>query len=227
MRSAPPDSAARRRVLLVEDVDAMRLYLRLILEKQGFEVKEAADLREARSYLHAGNRPTSVLLDLELPDGHGLDILRELPVGVPVVALTGDESRETKLLCRHAGCSAVLSKSGHLGNLGRLMTNMEDHPQESSDTTALEPELARQYSTFLTQTRVELQQARERSDLETVRRLAHRLKGTAIHFGYSGISASARALGDILASGDSRRIQSTLEELIGRLTDATVHHSTH
>ena len=63
----------------------MRLYLRLILEKQGFEVKEAADLREARSYLHAGNRPTSVLLDLELPDGHGLDILRELPVGVPVV----------------------------------------------------------------------------------------------------------------------------------------------
>ena len=175
----------------------------------------------------AGNRPTSVLLDLELPDGHGLDILRELPVGVPVVALTGDESRETKLLCRHAGCSAVLSKSGHLGNLGRLMTNMEDHPQECSDTTALEPELARQYSTFLTQTRVELQQARERSDLETVRRLAHRLKGTAIHFGYSGISASARALGDILASGDSRRIQSTLEELIGRLTDATVHHSTH
>lgn len=205
----------------------MRLYLRLILEKQGFEVKEAADLREARSYLRAGNRPTSVLLDLELPDGHGLDILRELPHGVPVVALSGDESRETELQCRHAGCSAVLSKSGHLGNLGRLMTDMEDHSQERSVSTTQEPELARQYDTFLAQTRVELQQARDRSDLETVRRIAHRLKGTAIHFGYSGISASARVLGDMLASGNARRIQSTLEELIGRLTDATVHYRLH
>lgn len=205
----------------------MRLYLRLVLEKQGFEVKEAANLREARSYLRAGNRPTSVLLDLELPDGHGLDILPELPQGVPVLALSGDDSRETELQCRHAGCSAVLSKSGHLGNLGRLMTDMEDHSQERSVTTTHEPELARQYNTFLAKTRVELKRAGERGDLEAVRRLAHQLKGTAIHFGYNGISASARVLGDLLASGDTGRIQSTLEELIGRLTDATVYYRVH
>lgn len=205
----------------------MRLYIRLVLEKQGFEVKEAANLREARSYLRAGNRPTSVLLDLELPDGHGLDILPELPRGVPVLALSGDESRETELQCHHAGCSAVLGKSGHLGNLGRLMIDMEDHSQECSVTTTHEPELARQYNTFLAKTRLELQRARERSDLEAVRRIAHQLKGTAIHFGYNGISASARVLGDMLASGDTGRIQSTLEELIGRLTDATVYCRVH
>lgn len=205
----------------------MRLYLRLVLEKQGFEVKEAANLREARSYLRAGNRPTSVLLDLELPDGHGLDILRELPHGVPVVALSGDESRETELQCRNAGCSAVLSKNGHLGDLGRLMIDMEDHSQACSVSTMQEPELARQYNTYLAKTRVELQRAREFSDLEKVRRIAHQLKGTAIHFGYSGIGASARVLGDMLASGDFRRIQSTLEELIGLLTDATVYYRVH
>lgn len=227
MRSAAPDATARRRVLLVEDVDAMRLYLRLVLEKQGFEVKEAANLREARSYLRAGNLPTCVLLDLELPDGHGLDILPELPHGVPVVALSGDESRETELQCRHAGCSAVLSKSMQLGNLGRLMTDVEDHSRECTVSTVHEPELARQYNTYLAKTRVELQRARERSDLETVRQVAHRLKGTAIHFGYSGIGASARILGDMLASGDAGRIQSTLEELIGRLTDATVYYRVH
>ena len=205
----------------------MRLYLRLVLEKQGFEVKEAANLREARSYLRAGNRPTSVLLDLELSDGHGLDILPELPHGVPILALSGDDSRETELQCRHAGCSAVLSKSRHLGNLGRLLIDMEDHSQERSVTTTHEPELARQYNTFLAKTRLELKRAGERSDFEAVRRIAHQLKGTAIHFGYNGISASARVVGDMLASGDTERIQSTLEELIGRLTDATAYYRVH
>jgi CheY-like chemotaxis protein len=211
----------------VEDVDTMLLYIRLILEKQGFEVKEAANLREALSFLRAGNRPTSVLLDLELPDGHGLDILRELPHGVPVVALSGDESRETELQCRHAGCSAVLSKSGHLGNLGGIMADMEDHSHECSVSTMHSPELARQYTAYLAKTCGELQRARELSDLETVGRIAHRLKGTVIHFGYSGIGASARVLGDMLGSGDARQIQSALEELIGRLADATVHYCVH
>jgi CheY-like chemotaxis protein len=118
MPSAASNPEVRCRVLLVEDVNAMRLYLRLKLEGHGFAVTEASNLCEARNYLRAGNHPNSVLLDLELPDGHGLDIIRELPANVPVVALSADDSRETELQCRHAGCAAVLSKGEGLAQLG-------------------------------------------------------------------------------------------------------------
>jgi len=142
MCSAAVNPEPRSLVLLVEDVDAMRLYLRLTLERDGFEVAEAATLREARNYLRAGHRPTSVLLDLELPDGHGLDIIRELPPNVPVVALSADASSETALQCRHAGCAAVLSKSKKLGELGQTMARIEGLSSNAADSPRQEPERA-------------------------------------------------------------------------------------
>ena len=192
MPSAALNSGQNSRVLLVEDVDAMRLYVRLTLERDGFEVTEAANLREARDHLLAGHCPTSVLLDLELPDGHGLDIIRELPPGVPVVALNADESSETALQCRDAGCAAVLNKSKKLYELGQVMTRIEGLCSTASGSNPKQPALARQYNAFLAESRVDLQRASERRDFERVRRIAHRLQGTAVHFGYSGISASAR-----------------------------------
>ena len=50
-----------RSVLLVEDVEAMRLYLRYALERHGVQVLEAGDLETARQLLRSGPRPTSVL----------------------------------------------------------------------------------------------------------------------------------------------------------------------
>ena len=64
-RAAETGARVRRRcVLLVEDVEAMRLYLRCVLESQGLQVVEAGDLDTARRLLSAGTRPTSILLDL-------------------------------------------------------------------------------------------------------------------------------------------------------------------
>jgi CheY-like chemotaxis protein len=214
----------RRRALVVEDVDAMRLYLRLILENQGFTVDEAGDCREALSYLRAGNRPTSILLDLELPNGHGLDIVRVVPPDVPIIALSADESKETELQCRYAGCSAVLSKSGHLGNLGQLMADMEDRAKNSSAAPAPESELAQKYNAYLAEAKLQLQRAQASSDIESIRRIAHRLKGTAVHFGYSSISAIARLILDVPAAGEDRRIHSALDELLERLADATTYY---
>ncbi len=220
MCSAALDPGNRGRVLLVEDVNAMRLYLRLTLERDGFEVAEAASLYDARRYLRAGHRPTSVLLDLELPDGHGLDILRELPSGVPVVALSADESSETTLRCRQAGCVAVLSKNRKLGELGRVMAGIQGHSVAASSVPRQDAELARQYNTFLAEVRVDLQRASERRDFDGVRRIAHRLRGTAVHFGYIGIGTSAHSVGRAIASGDVDRIESALEGLIEQLLDA-------
>lgn len=210
----------RSRVLLVEDVAAMRLYLRLALDRAGADVTEAANLDEARRALRAGLRPSSVLLDLELPDGHGLDLLRELPTGVPVVALTADDSGETALRCRAAGCVRLLRKGDRLGDLGRLLAGIERGGQARSASTPPDAALARRYLAYLAEVRIELEGARAHGDFDAVRRLAHRLRGTAVHFGYAGIGGGARALGSALASGRLEQVGAAIDALAERLLDA-------
>ena len=207
-------------MLLVEDVAAMRLYLRLALERTGAEVIEADSLEQARRSLRAGVRPTSVLLDLELPDGHGLDLMRELPSGVPVAALTADDSRETALRCREAGCAALLSKDERLADLGRVLTEIERRGGEAALTPGHDPALTRRYTAYLAEVRLELERARALRDFDRVRRIAHRLRGTAVHFGYAGVGASARLLGVALASGRTEQIAAAVDALGERLLDA-------
>lgn len=59
-------------VLLVEDEQLLRWALQKQLEKAGHQVQAAPDLASAASHLTA-HQPDVVLLDLGLPDGHGLD----------------------------------------------------------------------------------------------------------------------------------------------------------
>ena len=213
--------AVGSRVLLVEDVTAMRLYLRLALERTGAEVIEAENLEQARRWLRCGERPTSVLLDLELPDGHGLDLLREVPAGVPVAALTADDSHETALRCREAGCAALLRKGERLGDLGQVLDEIErSSGRRSSARPERDPALARRYLDWLAEVRLELERARAHRDFDAVRRLAHRLRGTAVHFGYAGIGVSARQVGTAIAAGRAEQIAAAIDALAECLLDA-------
>jgi len=181
---------------------------------------EAANLEQARRRLRDGQRPTSVLLDLELPDGHGLDLLRELPSGVPVVALTADTSRETVLRCREAGCAAVVCKGERLTDLGRVLDAVESEGGDGSFAPAHDPALTRRYTSYLAESRLDLERVRALSDFDSIRRIVHRLRGTAVHFGYPGIGASARLVGVALATGRADQILAALDVLGEQLLDA-------
>lgn len=212
--------STERRVLLVEDVAAMRLYVRYALERHGVQVSEAGDLKTARHLLTTGLRPTSVLLDLELPDGHGLELLPDIPPGTPVAALTGDDSSETARRCREAGCTLALSKSSRLGDIGEVLEKIERDWQLKPQPARHQSELADRYFNYLVETLRELQEAANRRDLDSVRRIGHRLRGTAVHFGYGSIGACAGELGKAIASGSTGVIDSTLETLLERLAAA-------
>lgn len=75
--------------LVVEDQPEIRAVIVETLERGGFVVVRATTLVEARDRLEAGAFDV-VLLDVNLPDGSGLDLLRELVAGgrVPVVMLS-------------------------------------------------------------------------------------------------------------------------------------------
>src|SRR4029453_11914138 len=82
-------------VLLVED-DAPTLWrLQDALAKAGYQVRAAGTLTDARASLAEG-APKVLLTDLQLPDGHGVDLIRETRQRFPdteimVISILGDE----------------------------------------------------------------------------------------------------------------------------------------
>ncbi len=73
-------------LLLVDDEEAIRISFGRYLERGGFSVRSAADLAEAREALSA-TRFDAILLDVNLPDGNGLDWIVELRESFPQVAI--------------------------------------------------------------------------------------------------------------------------------------------
>jgi CheY-like chemotaxis protein len=81
-RETPPEvpaSPPRRRILLVEDNDDGREFLRLILQSHGHEVESVGTLRDGLRRLEATDgSPYEVLIsDIGLPDGSGWDLVRK------------------------------------------------------------------------------------------------------------------------------------------------------
>ena len=82
-----------RRTLLVEDDPDTCEALTRILTRRGYEVDCATSVRQALSKLQAA--PDSIVLDLMLPDGNGIELLRHvrelgLPVRIAVATGAGD-----------------------------------------------------------------------------------------------------------------------------------------
>ena len=88
----------RDRVLLVEDDPAAQALLIAILEDEGLEIDAAGTLAEARAHLNDAGRYGAIVLDLRLPDGDGMDLMREIRArrdiqGVPIVVVSADAAR--------------------------------------------------------------------------------------------------------------------------------------
>jgi two-component system KDP operon response regulator KdpE len=94
-------SAAPLRVLVVDDEPPIRKLLRMGLSTEGYEVIDAPSGQAALKMIP--QKPDLIILDLGLPDMHGLELLRnmrERNEGVPIVVLSsrGDESAKVQAL---------------------------------------------------------------------------------------------------------------------------------
>jgi CheY-like chemotaxis protein len=101
-------------LLLVEDVDPLRRLFARVLQRSGFEVREAADGREALDQL-AGFVPDVVVTDLMMPGMDGLELIRRIRATprlaeVPIVAMTAATTLETEREARRAGAADLLAK---------------------------------------------------------------------------------------------------------------------
>lgn len=107
-------------VLFVEDEAPFRRFAGGYLEENGFSLRYAGTAIEALDSVANEGPPAVVLLDLNLPDLHGLEVLRRLRDGhrdVRVVVLTsyGDAANAVRAL--KAGATDYLTKPVQLGDL--------------------------------------------------------------------------------------------------------------
>ena len=97
--------------LLVEDEPHIRRFVRSALEGEGCQVWETSTL--ARGLIEAASRqPDLVILDLGLPDGDGVDLVRELRgwTGIPVLILSARSDEANKVRALDAGADDYLTK---------------------------------------------------------------------------------------------------------------------
>jgi len=110
---------ALRRILFVEDEAPFRRFAGRYLEDRGFALTYAGGSHEALRAC-ADELPDLVLLDLNLPDGHGLDVLRKLRARRPdqrVVVLTAYGDAATAVQALKGGATDYLTKPVRLEQL--------------------------------------------------------------------------------------------------------------
>lgn len=104
-------TAAAHRILLIEDDLAIRRFIRLALEDEGWQVFEAETAR--RGLIEAASRqPDVVVLDLGLPDADGKSVIAELRgwSALPILVLSARDQEEEKVAALDAGADDYLTK---------------------------------------------------------------------------------------------------------------------
>jgi len=103
---------SKANVLVVDDQDSIRHFVGQALEDDGYGVTSAGSVREARAAIER-DMPDVAFLDLKLPDGTGIELLREIKRAQPevvVVLMTAFGELETAVEAMSAGAFWFVKK---------------------------------------------------------------------------------------------------------------------
>jgi len=130
--------------LIVDDEPDVVDWMSEVVRAEGYTVATADSLRNARAQL-VRQTPDVLLTDLQLPDGRGTDIVRDLesPAQIEVVVITGHASVDTAIEAIRIGASDYLVKPV---DIERLLAILRRQPQASelrSEIGELREELRR------------------------------------------------------------------------------------
>ena len=124
--------------ILIEDEPQIRRFVRAALEAEDWQVFEAETVH--RGVLDAGTRkPDLLIVDLGLPDGDGLDLIREVRSwsNVPIVVLSARTEEADKVAALDAGADDYLTKPFGVGELmARVRANLRRTRCATGDTGA-------------------------------------------------------------------------------------------
>ncbi len=120
------------KILVVDDEPNMRLIIKEIMERDGYEVTEACDGNEALSALeNHGNDIDLVITDLVMPKKNGLDLIMEITTKHPtlkILAMSGGGGLNGRFdympIAELVGAKAILAKPFKMDDLKAAITDI-------------------------------------------------------------------------------------------------------
>jgi signal transduction histidine kinase/CheY-like chemotaxis protein/HPt (histidine-containing phosphotransfer) domain-containing protein len=210
--SLPPSC----RVLLAEDGFDNQLLIKTFLVKAGATVKVVGDGRlavdEAMAAAADGNPYDVVLMDMQMPvlDGYSATSkLRLMGYKRPIVALTAHAMVGDRERCESAGCDDYLTKPVNRAQLTATVARFMGKPPSVSGAPLVSDlvddedmkEIVYQFVRDLPERSSAILRACQASDAETLRRLAHQLRGSAGGYGFPRITEAACAVEQAVTEG--------------------------
>ena len=134
----------KTRIMVVDDDANMRDLMNTLLESEGYEVIPAESAAAAQAAFE-GPQPDAVLLDLQLPDGHGLDLLPSIKKQWPeteVIVLTGNATFDAAVEATKRGAYHFQNKPVDPKNLMVLVKRALEHKQLNEQASSLRQALS-------------------------------------------------------------------------------------
>lgn len=118
INSEKTDAMGKAKILIVDDEQAIRRFLRTSLDSHGYEVHEAASGEEA--ILQTVNiQPELIILDLGLPDTNGIEVTKRIRewTSTPIIILSVQDEDADKIKALDAGADDYVTKPFSVGEL--------------------------------------------------------------------------------------------------------------
>jgi two-component system response regulator AtoC len=137
-----PDPVPPVSALVVDDDGDFRASLALLVEHEGFAVRQAGSVAEARARL-AEAPADAVLVDLQLPDGDGLELVRDEQIGAApaFVVVTGNASVESAVGALRDGALDYLTKPVDRARLKSILAHVSRARALRAEVSSLRGEL--------------------------------------------------------------------------------------
>jgi CheY-like chemotaxis protein len=122
-----------RKILIVEDYEDSRTFMKFLVESYGYDVTEAADgLKAIESFKH--HFPDLILMDIAMPVMDGLSAtraIRKMKEGaeIPIIAVTA-HGRQFYEKAMEAGCTDLISKPVDFASFENVLRQYFDPPQK-------------------------------------------------------------------------------------------------
>ena len=100
-------------MLVVDDDDRMREYMRASLELEGYSVLEAGNAEEGLAVLESEHQPQLILLDVMMPGIDGWEMLQRIQErhgSIPVIMFSGQVDEQSAARAEERGASAFVGK---------------------------------------------------------------------------------------------------------------------
>ena len=136
------------RILIVDDEASLLEFLSLLFEGEGYAVTTAASMGAAREHL-AASEIDLVLCDILMPDGNGLELLREITAESPhpaVIMMTAYTSTKSAIEAMRAGAYDYISKPFDVDELKLMAEKALEKTELEEQNVYLRRELAGKYT---------------------------------------------------------------------------------